>query len=457
MKEIFINRLSILLSWFILLWLGFITFANAKDPFVTYSTKGEYFFKEAIYDSKFDHSKKNSPYLLLPYTLVSTAETKGKMPIFYLRGGPGISGTEVARDLKEGKNVPDIYKQLLRKHPIYFIDQRGTGIFKPSMWCDTSKVFKDEKPSSKAEYVELLRKQIKYCKKTHKRFSIHGKFLNNESVAQDIETLRKRIKAKKIILFGESYGTHLAQTYLRDYDKHVHKAIMVGVAGLDDLVFLPKRFEHSIAKLDSFRKDQQTTPLLPKIKNTLHAYSEGTQSLEIARHEFLWYVMDHYNNNSGKDLLNVLINDVNDAVDKYHNDLSYKKGLNYKYFAVICSSYSSRERLELARKQAETSLVGEALIMHYEACDATGIKPLPDKHREPVKTNVPTIAFSGRLDFKTPPEQAEEVSKGFSQFIHVINESGAHNYCNKVECTLELDEFLDAAPQDIKSKTVIVE
>ena len=86
-----------------------------------------------------------------------------------------------------------------------------------------------------------------------------------------------------------------------------------------------------------------------------------------------------------------------------------------------------------------------------------GVEPLDDGFREPIKSRVPILAYSGALDYKTPVSNAEEISKGFNKFVHVVNSDDFHSFCRDDSCSIILEEFLAAPPADIRSKTIEIE
>ena len=66
------------------------------------------------------------------------------------------------------------------------------------------------------------------------------------------------------------------------------------------------------------------------------------------------------------------------------------------------------------------------MVNFFDPNDALGNPDLGDKYRSPIKTNVPTLFFSGTFDNNTPPFQAEEVRKGFKTSIHLSIENAGH-------------------------------
>jgi pimeloyl-ACP methyl ester carboxylesterase len=57
---------------------------------------------------------------------------------------------------------------------------------------------------------------------------------NTIESADDVELLRQALGAENVVLWGHSYGTHLALTVIKRHGQHVARALLAGVNGLDD-------------------------------------------------------------------------------------------------------------------------------------------------------------------------------------------------------------------------------
>src|SRR5581483_6260378 len=57
---------------------------------------------------------------------------------------------------------------------------------------------------------------------------------NTLDSADDVEVLRQALGVDKVILWGHSYGTHLALAVIKRHGDHVARGLLGGVNGLDD-------------------------------------------------------------------------------------------------------------------------------------------------------------------------------------------------------------------------------
>ena len=96
--------------------------------------------------------------------------------------------------------------------------------------------------------------------------------------------------------------------------------------------------------------------------------------------------------------------------------------------AMDIMSGISGKRLNLVRRQAESSLLGDLLNFPMpHLAGAFGLEPLEDDFRAPLKTDTPTLVLTSTLDGRTYPEGARDALKYFSNLDHVIVNNGGHN------------------------------
>jgi proline iminopeptidase len=115
------------------------------------------------------------------YTKIEAIESERKSPIIYLHGGPG----GMIKD-----NVIEVLKPLRSQgYDIYFYDQIGSG------------------------HSDRLKDIKQYSVKRHQK---------------DLKEIVSIIRANKVILIGNSWGSCLAINYLQDYTEDVEKIILTG-------------------------------------------------------------------------------------------------------------------------------------------------------------------------------------------------------------------------------------
>ncbi len=126
-----------------------------------------------------------------------------------LAGGPGQAALPLAEFIAEA------IAPALGSRDLLVFDQRGTGASDP-LSCPVFEVF-SAKPAS--ELFEQCAAEIGPAR---------GGFTSQESV-QDIEAMRQAGGYEKLVLYGTSYGTKVAEQYAQDYPSHVEALVLDSV------------------------------------------------------------------------------------------------------------------------------------------------------------------------------------------------------------------------------------
>jgi pimeloyl-ACP methyl ester carboxylesterase len=97
-------------------------------------------------------------------------------------------------------------------------------------------------------------------------------------------------------------------------------------------------------------------------------------------------------------------------------------------YMMDCASGLSNQRREQIAREAKTTLLEDVMDFPFpHVCDAWGNPDAGEAFRAPVKTHLPTLFISGTFDVRTPPTNAEEVRKGFSNSLHLIIDGAVHS------------------------------
>ncbi len=161
--------------------------------------------------------------LKLAYVVVKARNGNPKAdPIVYLQGGPG------------GATLPMV--EYFDNHPMsydrdfVFMDQRGTGFSEASCTDLSQKIIeliaKDLKPE---EEFNVLWGDVSDCKKEMAVKGVDMAGYNSRENAADFDDLRKELGYEQWNLFGGSYGSRLALTYMRDFPDYVRSSVMLGM------------------------------------------------------------------------------------------------------------------------------------------------------------------------------------------------------------------------------------
>lgn len=154
----------------------------------------------------------------------STAEAPAPDPVVHLAGGPGSSSLDVARYLfGQGLNT------ILNRRDFIMIDQRGTGYSIPRLDCTERETLTPTLLSGILSDDEKKTAIINAFQRCRDRLSAQGIDLsayNSAASAADINDLRFTLGYQQFNLYGDSYGTRLALTVMRDFPQAVRSVIL---------------------------------------------------------------------------------------------------------------------------------------------------------------------------------------------------------------------------------------
>jgi pimeloyl-ACP methyl ester carboxylesterase len=135
-------------------------------------------------------------------------------PLFLLAGGPGQSAIDMYA------SFAGAFARINRNHDLVMVDQRGTGRSNP-LACDYP-----EDWDSAADDLAQVRAATSACLA---KLGPHVRFYTSSIAVRDLDTVRRRLGYPVIDLYGVSYGTRMAELYMRRYPAAVHAVILDGV------------------------------------------------------------------------------------------------------------------------------------------------------------------------------------------------------------------------------------
>jgi pimeloyl-ACP methyl ester carboxylesterase len=135
-------------------------------------------------------------------------------PLFLLAGGPGQSAIDMYASMASA------FARIHRNHDLVMVDQRGTGRSN-ALNCDYP-----EDWDSPGEDLGPVRAATSACLAT---FGPRVRFYTSSVAVRDLDAVRRALGYPVIDLYGVSYGTRVAELYMRRHPEAVHAAILDGV------------------------------------------------------------------------------------------------------------------------------------------------------------------------------------------------------------------------------------
>lgn len=392
----------------------------------------------------------------------ATGETAGA-PIIYLSGGPGGSGIETAKH----ERFP-LFMAMREFGDVIAFDQRGTGASNDLPNCTSSQHISTTSPTSDAAFFETQRVAFAECLGFWKGegVDVHG-YTTTQSVA-DLDGLREHLGAKKIDLWGISYGSHLSLAALQQMDEHLGRVVITAVEGLDQTVKQPARadlyFDRLQAAINTVPEAKAKYPdVKALIARVLARLEAEPLLLEIPSPtgETAPYLLQRRDLQQFTSALvadpprAALILNVYKALDA--GDTEMITGLLQRAvdptdtavsmrpmsYLMDVASGSGIERRAMITAQAETALLG--LHMNYSMPLET-VDPsldLGETFRAAPVSDVPTLVLTGTLDGRTYPASGQEATAGLINRQTVTVTNGGHNlFMLSPEVTTAIQDFM---------------
>ena len=374
--------------------------------------------------------------------LRSRAQVASQDMLVFLAGGPGQAATDSAG------TVAATLKPLLAHRHVLLLDQRGTG---GSNALDCKEP--DEAAAPGDSTFDSAKLRAAAAVRLHELAGHADPLYSTTTIAaQDLEDVRKALGSPSFDLLGVSYGTRMAQQYLRRFPQAVRSVVLDSVVpntavlgedfarNLDDALkaqfarctadpACKKQFgdpDQTLYQLrDALRanphevsfRDPQSYQTVKRVLNEdalasvvrMFAYTPATAallplSIDAAAHGDVGPLLGQAKILSG--------------------ELSELMGSGMQY-SVICSEDAD---LLTPRPQDAGTILGTRMIDSLKAVCSVwpkGIRPA-DFH-QPLKTDKPLLLLAGQYDPVTPPRYAETVAKGLPNARVLVLKGQAHS------------------------------
>jgi pimeloyl-ACP methyl ester carboxylesterase len=359
-------------------------------------------------------------------------------PVFFLAGGPGQSARETLPMMRAA------LREVHRNRDLIFLDQRGTG---GSNKLDCR--FEDPENWLELDF-EAIDQQLRAC---HRQWQADVRHYTTAHGAADLEQLRQRYGFEQINLIGGSYGTRMAQVYLRQYPDRVRSVIIDGV--------VPTRLH--LGSEHGLKLDQTLARLFaacgddPACNRAFPDLADGYASL-----------LENYRDDDGMDLV------VTHPRTGQAMDLHFSRDVLASALRFLAYSPQSQMMIpylvhEAAATGNPSRLASQALIVQEQLDDLIAIglnfavgcsedwpgwpRHIDQSHtllgdsmldfydtvcawwpagevardfHQPFSSDVPMLILSGQYDPVTPPEYGEEATEQFANSRHLVGAGLGH-------------------------------
>jgi pimeloyl-ACP methyl ester carboxylesterase len=380
-------------------------------------------------------------------------------PLFLLAGGPGQGATDMYTSFASA------FARVNRDHDIVLVDQRGTGKSAP-LACD----YPDDWQAA-ADLMATLREATESCLR---KYGARVRFYTSSAAVADLEAVREALGYPLIDLYGVSYGTRVAQLYMRRHPRLVHAAILDGVTYPEQAIgpATPQDAERALDLiLNRCRESQDCAAAYPTLRQDLDALRQrfGPQKSMITlddpdsglpltiefNRSMLNAALRFLSYSSGQAALLPAL--IHRAADGALAPLAAQTIMTARQVggqlasgmqnSVICSedvpffAAADIDRAALLRTYQGADQL-DALV---EICKLWPHGTVDADLHSPLVSAIPTLLLSGEADPVTPPADAERAARGLKSHRHLILGGEGHGQVATGCVPKLMAQFLDAA------------
>lgn len=383
-------------------------------------------------------------------------------PLFLLAGGPGQAALEafpamlgLLQPIHEGRDI-------------VLVDQRGTGESNPLRCLDPEK---DEALTD-----EQVIERLQTCPK---RLDADLRFYTTEIAMQDLDAVRAALGYETINLYGASYGTRAALTYLRLFPDRVRTLTLDAVVDPGFVMYVDAARDGQ-QSLDFFfarcAADPACQATFPNLKTEFadlltrleavpvevtfpHPVTNHPLTLTVTRQLITNLVFSTLYSPDLTATLPLALqaaavegNFVPLISQAYLLDAGLYDGM---FYAVTCTEDAPLISPTTAEKLSQDSVFGNRTLDFAKICAAWPKGSVSAAFRAPLVSNVPTLILSGEADPITPPWHAEKVAEALSNELHLVFKGLGHgNLANRCTANLLRDFLANASTEKLDPSCV---
>jgi pimeloyl-ACP methyl ester carboxylesterase len=377
-------------------------------------------------------------------------------PIVALGGGPGQAASDLTGMMSD---------EARQERDFLFVDQRGTG--EPDrLQCLLGN------PGDFQSLYEVLfpLDAVRRCREElGKKYDLTH--YTTADGADDLDEVRAWLGYDKLNLAGYSYGTRMAQVYLKRHPKSVRTVTLWGSLPMDEA--LP--ISHSAAgqrsldlMLEMCERDAACNARFPVRKDfqaVMARLDRGPVEVEVPHPETGKPVKVRLPREVVAEVIRSILYDARGIAllplafheaaagdwkrlgervvqQRYGTLMGLSQGL---FFSVTCSEdmpYITEEAI--ASRTAGSFLRDDRVRRQKAACDLWPRAKVEPGHREAVRSDVPVLALNGRLDPVTPPDFGRRTVAGLPNALSLEIPYEGHAISD--DCPVQIAQtFIDRA------------
>jgi pimeloyl-ACP methyl ester carboxylesterase len=372
----------------------------------------------------------------------ATGQPREPDPFVYFAGGPGSAASE------DALGIAPAFAELRKHRDLLFVDQRGTG---GSHGLDCTLFNPADLQSYFGHFFPL--EDVRKCR-TELETKADLKLYTTTIAMDDMDEVRAKLGYEKLNLFGASYGTRAALTYLKRYPQRVRTAMLQGVSPTNH--FLPGDYPIQTERalqgvLSECMADKVCNEAFPNIKEkakaVLNQLIKGPVEVEIPKPNSTEVVKVKLSRDLAAEAIRYMLYNpiaasriplaLNLASEGNFGPLArgalfYRTnlvatGANGMYLSITCAEDLPWIKPGDGERAAVDTFLGDyRLRQQREACALWPRAETEKDYSQAIRSDVPVLIVTGNWDPVTPPSNGDRVAKTLTNSLHLVIPSGAH-------------------------------
>jgi pimeloyl-ACP methyl ester carboxylesterase len=382
-------------------------------------------------------------------------------PLFILAGGPGMAATTFYA------MVAPVFARIHRDRDIILLDQRGTGASNP-LNCDGGDET-DYHPDDTG-----IAAEARACLQKLSVKADVAQYTTSVAV-NDLDRLRELLGYEHINLYGVSYGTRVAQQYLRRFSQHTRTLLLDGVVPPQLSLGASMAFdaEHSLERiLARCAREKECRSQFGDPQRDYHDLWQALQTHGVAvsvtdpttgkptRFEFTRFHLATVLRLSiysaePTALLPLLLHETHESNDFSSLAVQFLL-LTRAYTDVVAvgmnNTVACTEDLAFYdpkttdRSKLENTFLGTAQLDGLlTVCGIWPRGPIDSDFHAPLHSDVPALLLSGSDDPVTPPAYAEQARHGLTNSLHIVLQDFGHGQLAAACMDRVMEQFVNRA------------
>lgn len=368
-------------------------------------------------------------------------------PIFIIMGGPGQASSDLVPFFSS------IFEKINEKSDLVFIDQRGTGKSNPlkilMQYDSVQDYFKDKYMSDQIIKRSLDSLSVK------NNLKLYG----TRNATLDIEKVRTAMGYEKVNLYGTSYGTRVALSYINTFPENVRTATLKGL--VPNSLIIPSLFAKDSQRslellIEDCKNNQECLSSFPEFEKEFNDFLSGSfpikveirnpeseliESVEIRKESVAMTLRSLLAVPTFTQQIPFLISEANKKNYSPLVELIFKINRSYAnrlYDAMMLCVICYEDYPKLIRSNPEntenTFLQNIWIDRVMNACEIWNPKKEEAGLIESKKQKLPILLISGGRDSATPPKYGVEVLDKFPNGRHLIIQQAGHSFDRMLDC-----------------------